>query len=81
MQVIFFRYSADMAAAGPAGPAVYRHCTRSADTDPAGEAITQAGIEFVLHPGYDIQHGLVGARWYAVALVMTVFGAAPEIDF
>src|SRR5262245_7956498 len=70
-----------MGAAGPARTAVHGHGAAAAHADPAGKAIGQARIGVALHPGDDVEHGLIVALWHAVDLVAAVGFAAPQRYF
>ena len=65
-------------AAGPARAAVDGHGAAAAHADAAGEAVGQRGIGVALHPGDDVEHGLVVALRHGVDLVAAVGLAAPE---
>ena len=55
----FSMHLRDMRAAGPARAAVDGHGAGAAHADAAGEAVGQRRVEMALHPGDDVEHGLV----------------------
>src|SRR5215510_12873921 len=67
-----------MRTAGPARPAVDRHGTASAHAHPTGKTIRQCGIGVALHPGDNVENGLVVALWHTVELIVAVRFAAPQ---
>ena len=70
----------DVRAAGPARAAVDRHGAAAAHADAAGEAVGERGVGVALHPGDDVEHGLVLAQRHRVGPIAAVGLAAPERD-